>query len=65
VEIIEVKQSLGRNVIDQAVTGRDLFMRDYIPASVEPVVVCGGDDAALSWVCRWNGIRVEIFEGVE
>ena len=65
VEVIEAKQSLNRNVIGYAVAGRDLFLRDYNPASVEPVAVCGSDDPALSWVCRRNGIRVEIFEGVE
>lgn len=61
VEVIEVKQSLNRTVIGQAVAGRELFRRDYNPSSVEPVVVCGSEDPALSWACRQNGIRVEIF----
>ena len=62
VEVIEVKQSLGRPVIGQAIAGRDMFERDYGPRTTEPVVVCGGGDPALEWVCRRNGIRVEIVE---
>lgn len=65
VEVIEVKQSLNRTVIGQAVAGRELFRRDYNPSSVEPVVVCGSEDPALSWVCRQNGIRVEIFASAD
>mgnify|MGYP006896934342 CR=1 FL=1 len=64
-EIIEVKQSLNRGVIGQAVAGRVLFKRDYNPATVEPVVVYGNDDPALSWAGRRNGIRVEIFPRAE
>lgn len=62
VEVIEVKQSLGRPVIGQAIAGRDMFERDYGPGTTEPVVVCGEGDPALEWVCRRNGIRVEIVE---
>lgn len=62
VEVIEVKQSLNRPVIGQAIAGRDMFERDYEPRTVEPVVVCGSGDPALEWVCRRNGIRVEIVE---
>lgn len=62
VEVIEVKQSLNRPVIGQAIAGRDMFERDYDPRTVEPVVVCGSGDPALEWVCRRNGIRVEIVE---
>lgn len=65
VEIIEVKQSLNRPVIGQAIAGRDMFERDYDPRTVEPVVVCGSGDPALEWVCRRNGIRVEIVEPEE
>lgn len=62
VEVIEVKQSLNRVVVGQAIAGRDLFDRDYGPVTVEPVVVCGSGDPALEWVCRKNGVRVEIVE---
>lgn len=62
VEVIEVKQTLGRPVIGQAIAARDMFRRDYDPRTVEPVVVCGRGDPALEWVCRQNGIRVEIVE---
>lgn len=65
VEVIEVKQSLGRPVIGQAIAGRDMFERDYDPKTIEPVVVVGSGDPALEWVCRRNGIRVEIVEPTE
>lgn len=65
VEIIEVKRTLGRPVIGQAIAGRDLFERDYDPNTTEPVVVCGEGDPALEWVCRRNGVRVEIVESEE
>lgn len=62
VEVIEVKQSLNRPVIGQAIAGKDMFARDYEPGTIAPVVVCGSGDPALEWVCRRNGIRVEIVE---
>jgi hypothetical protein len=62
VEVIEVKSSLNRPVIGQAIAGRDMFHRDYEPRTIEPVIVCGSGDPALEWVCRRNGIRVEIVE---
>lgn len=62
VEVIEVKNSLTRPVIGQAIAGRDMFERDYEPRTIEPVVVVGSGDPALAWVCRKNGIRVEIVE---
>jgi hypothetical protein len=65
VEVIEVKQGLGRPVIGQAIAGRDMFKRDYDPRTVEPVVVCARGDPALEWVCRQNGIRVEIVDPEE
>lgn len=62
VEVIECKKTLNRPVIGQAIAGRDLFERDYAPRTIEPVVLCGKNDPALAWVCRKNGIRVEIIE---
>ena len=62
VEVIEVKSNLNRPVIGQAIAGRDMFERDYGTLTVEPVVVCGSGDPALEWVCRRNGIRVEIVD---
>lgn len=47
VEIIEIKRTLGRPVIGQAIAGRDLFARDYNPSTTEPVVVCEEGDPAL------------------
>lgn len=65
VEVIEVKQNLNRPVIGQAIAARDMFERDYDPGTVEPVIVCGRGDPALEWVCRQNGIRVEIVKPAE
>jgi len=65
VEVIEVKQSLNRPVIGQATAGQDMFERDYDPRTIEPVVVCETGDPALEWVCRRNGIRVELVEPAE
>jgi hypothetical protein len=65
VEVIEVKSSLNRPVIGQAIAGRDMFERNYEPRTVEPVVVCGSGDPALEWVCRQNGIRVEIVDLID
>jgi len=62
VEVIEVKNSLGRPVIGQAIAGQDMLERDYEPRTIEPVVVVGSGDPALEWVCRRNGIRVEIVD---
>jgi hypothetical protein len=65
VETIEVKQSLGRPVIGQAIAGRDLFERDYNPNTAEAVVICERGDPALEWVCRQNRVRVEMIERKE
>lgn len=55
VEVIEVKSSLNRPVIGQAIAGRDMFERDYEPRTIEPVVVCGSGDPALEWVAGETG----------
>ncbi|ERH09518.1 MAG: hypothetical protein J07HX64_01276 [halophilic archaeon J07HX64] len=65
VEVIELKSSLNRPVIGQAIAGRDMFKRDYEPRTVEPVVVCGSGDLTLEWMCRRNGIRVEIVDPMD
>lgn len=62
VEVIEVKQSLGRQVNGQEIAARDMFQRDYDPRTVEPVVVCRSGDPPMEWVCRRNDIRVEIVD---
>ena len=60
VEIIEVKSSLNRPVIGQALAGIDMFEREY-GVKGKPVVVCGKNDTALEWVCQKRNIRVVIF----
>jgi len=59
VEIIEVKSSLNRPVIGQALAGIDMFEREYDVKGI-PVVVCGKNDSALEWVCQKRNIRVVI-----
>ena len=59
VEIIEVKASLNRPVIGQALAGIDMFEREY-GVKGKPVVVCGKNDTALEWVCQRRDIRVAI-----
>jgi hypothetical protein len=59
VEIIEVKASLNRPVIGQALAGVDMFERQY-GVEGKPVVVCGKNDSALEWVCRKRNIKVMV-----
>jgi hypothetical protein len=57
VDIIEVKSSLNRPVIGQALAGIDMFEREY-GVKGKPVVVCGAGDSALEWVCKRRDIAV-------
>ena len=59
VEIIEVKATLNRPVIGQALAGIDMFEREY-GVKGKPVVVTGKNDSALEWVCQRREIRVVI-----
>jgi hypothetical protein len=59
VEIIEVKASLNRPVIGQALAGIDMFEREY-GVRGKPVVVCGKNDSALAWVCQKRNIKVVV-----
>ena len=59
VEIIEVKASLNRPVMGQALAGIDMFEREYGVKGI-PVVVCGKNDTALEWVCQKRDIKVVV-----
>jgi hypothetical protein len=59
VEIIEVKSSLNRLVIGQAIAGADMFKRQYL-VDPKPVIVVGVGDKALEWVCEERDIHVAI-----
>lgn len=64
VELIEVKRSLGRNVIGQVLAGIDLLRAEYTPANIEGVVIvqASKSDSALEWFCENHEIRVELEE---
>ena len=57
IEIIEVKPRLNRTAIGQAIAGIDMFERQYGWAG-RGVIVCGGGDSALEWVCEKRSITV-------
>lgn len=58
VEVIEVKRSLDRVVLGQAIIGADLLEMEYEPHDVTQVVVCADIDPVLEAVCERRGIRV-------
>lgn len=64
VELIEVKKSLGRNVIGQVLAGIDLLRVEYTPANIEGVVIvqASKSDSALEWFCENRDIRIELEE---
>jgi hypothetical protein len=58
VEVIEVKASLNRTAIGQAIAGVDMFGRQY-GRPAQGVILCGSGDSALEWVCDQRSIKVE------
>jgi hypothetical protein len=56
-EVIEVKASLNRTAIGQAIAGVDMFERQY-GRPAQGVILCGNGDSALEWVCQRRSIRV-------
>jgi hypothetical protein len=59
-EIIEVKLSLNRTAIGQAIAGRRMFQRQYGAAPNRTIVLCRIADSALAWVCALENIDVEV-----
>ncbi len=57
-EIIEVKSSLNRLVIGQALAAEDLFPVQYDVSKVQVVIVCRRTDSAMEWVCQKRNIQV-------
>jgi hypothetical protein len=61
IHIIEAKQVLNRTVIGQVLVGAGLIRRDFEPANIVQVAVCGSGHADLEWYCADQDVRVEIF----
>jgi len=61
IHLIEAKQVLNRTVIGQVLVGSGLIRRDFKPAKVIQVAVCGSGHADLEWYCGDQDVRVEIF----
>ncbi len=58
VEVIEIKMSLNRGVIGQAIVGKVLLEIDYQWTKATAVVVCKEGDDFLQRACRKLGVRV-------
>lgn len=63
-ELIEVKPTLNRGVIGQAVVGRDMIAKEYRPEEVRLVVVCGRVNSALEPFCDERDIEVRVCDPV-
>ena len=59
-ELLEVKLSLNRGAIGQAIAGRHMFQRQYGVAPGCTTILCRFSDSALAWVCEQEKIRVEV-----
>jgi len=64
VELVEVKISLNRPVIRQAIAGRHMYTRQYAGTVVRSVIVCRESDSALEGVCQQQNIAVEVVAGL-
>lgn len=58
VRLVEVKASLNRGVIGQAIAARHMFKRQYGVAAAHVTILCSAGDAALQWVCEQEHIDV-------
>ncbi|HLY63321.1 MAG TPA: hypothetical protein VKV95_21465 [Terriglobia bacterium] len=58
IESIEVKKSLYRSVIGQAIVGKHLLEIEYGVAAAVPIVICGSGDQLLEQVCARLGVKV-------
>lgn len=56
--MIEVKETLNRVVVGQAIVGADMVRMEYHVAQVTPVIVFGSTDPAIEIVCGKRGIEV-------
>ena len=62
IEVIEVKPSLNRSVIGQAIIGSEMVAKDYRPSEIQRVVVCEKVNPALEPYCQNHDIRIEVCE---
>lgn len=62
VELIEVKPSLNRSAIGQAIVARHLFEHQYRLSPKRVTILCRTGDSALQWVCAKEQIHVEVLE---
>ena len=60
VHLIEATRSLNRGVIGQVVAGSSLFARDFKPARIHPVALCGLGESDLEWACAENGVEAVV-----
>jgi hypothetical protein len=63
-ELIEVKPVLNRSAIGQAVVARRMFARQYGKSAERVTVLCSVGDSALQWVCKEEGVHVEIIRDI-
>jgi hypothetical protein len=60
IEVIEVKEKLGRYVIGQVIIGADMMELEYDVAGIDQVIVCKVGDPLLESLCKQRGIKVWI-----
>jgi len=58
VEVIEVKRTLNRGVVGQAVVGAVLFQMEFKPRRVRQTVVVGKGEKGIERACRKLRINV-------
>lgn len=59
-ELIEVKASLNRAAIGQAIAGGHIFRRQYAVTPSRTIILCRTSDSGLGWVCQQEDIGVEV-----
>lgn len=58
IEVIEVKEKLGRYVIGQVIIGADMMALEYEVAGIDQVIVCEVGDPLLESLCEQRGMKV-------
>ena len=60
--LIEVKTTLNRTAIGQAIAARHMFIRQYHVQPSRVLILCSLGDSALEWVCRQEDVGVDIIK---
>jgi hypothetical protein len=60
IEVIEIKEKLGRYVIGQVIIGADMMALKYDVAGIDQMIVCKVGDPLLESLCKQRGIKVWI-----